>query len=223
MTALLASCVLALLLAPAAVFAAEPAEYAIRWAQGGPATTGDVIKLLKVKGKQEVNTYSIQYFQLDMTQTPSPNEVVIGRMRTRSDGKVELTYKTRADVSASPGSWVCPLDGAKDKTEMDVTVRRKDVVRKLTRSCELEAKHPLSFPESLKATPKGCVNKMTRTVIGKVKVEQWSTSRGALLEVSMPGTTSAEDLTNFRKMVAPLLQDGVIPLDRSKSEAGSEC
>jgi len=39
----------------------------------------------------------------------------------------------------------------------------------------------------------------------------------------MPGTTSAADLASFRKMVAPLLKDGVMPLDRSKTEAGSEC
>lgn len=170
-----------------------------------------------------MKTYSIQYYQLGTTPTLSPNELAIGRLRTRSDGKVELTYKTRADVSASPGSWVCPLDGAKAKAEVDVTLRRKDVVRKLSRSCELEAMHALSFPESLKATPKGCVNEMTRTEIGKVKVEHWSTPRGTLLEVSMPGTTSAADLAKFRKMIAPLLKDGVIPLDRSKAEAGSEC
>jgi hypothetical protein len=223
MTTLLGRCALALLLAPAAVLAAEPAEYAIRWAQGGPATTDAVIKRLKLDGEREVKTYSIQYFQLGLTPALAPNELAIGRLRTRSDGKVELTYKTRADVSASPVPWSCPLDGAKAKTEVDVTLRRNDVVRKLSRSCELEAKRPLSFPESLKATPKGCVNKMTRTEIGKVKIEQWTTPRGTLLEVSMPGTTSAADLASFRKMVAPLLKDGVMPLDRSKTEAGSEC
>lgn len=223
MTSLLRRCTLAWLLVPAPVLAAEPAEYAIRWAQGGPTTAEAVIRLLDMKGKPKAEIYSIQYFQLGATPALAPDELAIGRLRTRSDGKVELTYKTRADVSTPRNAWICPLDGANAKTEVDITVRRNDVVRRLSRSCELEAKHPISFPESLKATPKGCVNEMTRTEIGKVKVELWSTPRGRLLEVSMPATTSTADLARFRNMIAPLLKDGAIPLDRSKTEAGSEC
>lgn len=215
--------VLAWLIAPAAVIAAEPAEYAIRWAQGGASTADAVIERLKLTGARKLKTYSIQYFQIGAPPALAANELAIGRLRTRSDGKIELTYKTRLDFAASPGPWVCPLDGATPKVEVDVTVRRNDVVRKLSRSCELEAKQALPFPASLKATPKGCTNTMTRTEIGAVKIEHWSTPRGTLLEVSMIGTTAAADLAKFRKLISPLLKDGVMPLDRSKADAGSEC
>lgn len=218
-----AKCALALLFAPTALLAADPAEYAIRWSEGGPTTSEAVIKLLKLTGEREVKKYAVQYFQLGVTPALGPGEVAVGRVRTRTGGKVELTYKTRTDLPPSTVPWICPLEGAKPKTEVDVTLRHNDLGQKLSRSCELEAKQSLVFPESLKATPMGCTNTMTRTQIGHVKVEQWTTPRGPLLEVSMPGTTSDQDLASFRTMVAPLIKAGVKPLDRSKTEAGSEC
>ena len=210
------------LLLPVAALAAEPAEYAIRWSDGGPANAHAVIRLLRLEGKLKVNTFSIQYFQF-AASTPGTNDFSIGRVRTRSDGKVELSYKTRQDISAKRNPWICPLDGAVSKAEVDVTLRKNDVIRKFSQSCELEARHALSFPSSLLATPKGCTNQMMRTEIGKVKIEEWTTQRGRLIEVSMVGTTSEADLITFRKMAEPLLKSGVAPLDRSKTEIGADC
>jgi len=219
---MLGGCLLAGLMAPA-IAGAEPAEYAIRWSEGGPRTTDAVIQRLALAGERNETIYSIQYFDFAAPPPLAPKETAIGRLRTRTkSGKTELTYKTRADLSAMRQKWVCPLQDAKLKTEVDVTVLlHGSEVRKLSRSCE--SKQIVSFPASLKAKAKGCINKMTRTEIGKVKIEFWTTPHGELLEVSMPGTTSDADLAAFRKMVAPLLDAGIKPLDRSKTEAGSEC
>lgn len=115
------------------------------------------------------------------------------------------------------------MSGATEKTEVDVTVLPQSDVRKLSRSCEVEATHALSFPAALLPKAKGCDNEMRRTEIGNVRIEEWRTSSGRLLEVSRVGSTSDDDLAAFRALVEPLFRAGVVPLDRSKTEAGSEC
>lgn len=91
-------CALACLLLPVTAAAADSAEYAIRWAQGGPATTAAVIQLLKLEGMRKMATFTVQYYDLGATPPLAMNELAIGRLRARVGGKVELTYKTRAPL-----------------------------------------------------------------------------------------------------------------------------
>ncbi len=91
-------------------------------------------------------------------------------------------------------------------------------------SCEREAKKKvLDFPEAMRATSMGCKNRMKRVTVGVFKVEEWQLPQGRLLEVSMPGSDTPQDLALFMAKVKPLLDKGVVLVDRSKSQAGSSC
>ena len=211
--------------------AAKPeAEYAVRWEAGGPTDTAGVLRALGAdSGKTP--SYTVRYFRFGGAPALGGGESAIGRLRTRDDGgKVELTYKTRTRVDAAGSPWTCPLDKAKPKTEIDVSLLAPSDSRTLSRSCELESKGaPLAFPAGLKATPVGCESKMKRAeathrATGReLKIEEWTAGKTRILEVSTAGDGTDADIKRFRDLVAPLFQAGIQALDRSKTEAVSTC
>lgn len=206
------------------------AEYAVRWEAGGPADTASVLQVLGTDaGKTQ--SYTVRYLRFGDAPALRKDESAIGRLRTRDGGgKVELTYKTRTGVDAAGSPWTCPLDKAKSKTEVDVSLLALSDSRTLSRSCELESKGaPLTFPAGLMATPVGCESKMKRAeathrATGRMlKIEEWTAGRTRILEVSTAGDGTDVDIKRFRDLVAPLFQAGIKPLDRSKTEAVSTC
>ncbi len=66
---------------------------------------------------------------------------------------------------------------------------------------------------------------MTRLKSKDMKAEEWQLSSGAkVIEISLSGKDTKKELENFRRSVVDvLINRGVTPLDRSKSEMGSEC
>ena len=95
-----------------------------------------------------------------------------------------------------------------------------------SRSCTFEsADLSLSPPAGLGATPKPCASAMCRLESGDLTVEAWSLGGAAtLIEVSRKGLDRAKDRRRFRdEVVRPLLAAGAVPVDRSKSELGSDC
>jgi hypothetical protein len=67
---------------------------------------------------------------------------------------------------------------------------------------------------------------MTRLKAGKLKVEEWTLEPGGklLLEVSRVGRDTEADLKAFRADVAEkLVTLRAKPIDRRKSEVGSDC
>jgi hypothetical protein len=223
------------LLCTASLAAPEAAEFALRWDGGGPMTADEVVRALKLDGHKPKKTkYTVEYFNFGAAPSLSKDETAIGRLRKSDDGgKSKLTYKTRTPHLAAT-AWTCPLPGGKDKTEVDVTLLRgTDVRRVLSRSCDAEP-GVLAFPAALQARSRGCANAMTRIELKKVPVkgvtveevtvEEWQTPRGRLLEVSMRGTNDQAHLDLFRHLVGPVLGlEKLRLLDRSKTEAGSEC
>jgi hypothetical protein len=209
--------------------AADKAEFALRWSDGGPGGAEEIVKVLNLAGKQKAALYSVQYYELPSPAVAAPGAAISGRTRSRDDGKFELSFKARA-TTPFPGfpsndNWVCPLDGGKKKSEVDVTLDKTgQPVRAYSRSCELEGTPELRFPPALNAKARGCVNQMKRISIGAVKVEEWQMPGAAkLTEVSMTGEDTAQDLERFRQLVSPLLKMKLAIADGSKTEAGSDC
>lgn len=207
--------------------AAEPkdAEYAMRWnsGDGGPQTAKKVLKALG-KEAEESKDYEILYFDF----TP-PGDAPAGFksiLRQRKSGKkYELTFKYRGDHPLS--TWKCPLSGNPErKEEVDVSILAEGEIRKsYSYSCTLEDKDPIAPPKELKASPKDCSNRMTRLKSGNLKVEEWHLPGGVtLVEVSRNGSNAPKDLIAFHcKIVDELVEEGVKPSDRSKTELGSDC
>ncbi len=207
--------------------AAEPegAEYAMRWNsdEGGPQTAKKALKALG-KEAEESKDYEIRYFNF----TP-PGDAPAGFksiLRQRKSGKKhELTFKYRGDRPLS--TWKCPLsDPDEEKEEVDVSILAEGEIRKsYSYSCTLEGKDPIDPPKELKASPKDCSNRMTRLKSGNLKVEEWHLPGGVtLVEVSQNGSNTPKDLIAFHcKIVDDLVEEGVKPSDRSKTELGSDC
>jgi hypothetical protein len=219
------TCVLCLLV-PALSWAGG-AEFALRWSSGGPVSADDAVTVMGLEGSRKVTEYEVEYFTVLAPPVPA-NPPAIGRRRTRSDGKVELTLKYRSPQAFDSGfdtKAACAL-GKKTsvKRETDISVLQTlQPSRAYSVSCEREAKKMLDFPEAMRATSMGCKNRMKRVTIGVFKVEEWQLPQGRLLEVSMPGSDTPQDLALFMAKVKPLLDKGVVIVDRSKSEAGSSC
>ena len=204
------------------------AEFALRWSSGGPASADDAVTLMGLEGSRKVTEYEVEYFTVLAPPVPA-NPPAIGRRRIRADGKVELTLKYRNPQPFGSGfdtKAACAL--GKDtnvKVETDISVLQTlQPGRAYSVSCEREAKKKvLDFPEAMRATSMGCKNRMKRVTVGVFKVEEWRLPQGRLLEVSMPGSDTPQDLALFMAKVKPLLDKGVVLVDGSKSQAGSSC
>ncbi len=206
---------------------ALPAEYAIRWniKDGGPATATAVLASLK-RAQDDSGAYEVRYFDFRPPADGPPGFAPTLRQRVKGK-KHELTFKYRGDHPLS--AWRCPLSSTPDeaKGEVDVSIPASgDPKRAYSYSCTLESKgQPVAPPDALKAQPTRCVSTMTRLKAGDLKVEEWHMPEGVIvIEVSRNGADTPHDLSDFQAtVVAPLLEAGIKPTDRSKTELGRTC
>jgi len=210
----------------------DTAEFAMRWSpsQGGPATGAAVLGLLNVQHHSSgPDLYDVQYFSVTTPGDAPKGFTVLLRERVKA-AKPETTWKYRGAkrFPAQPlKKWNCPLLGAdKSKDEMDVSLLAGGSVRRAySRSCSVKGPISSVVPSALVPKAIGCAARMTRLEAGDLRVEEWTLSgRRVVLEVSMKGNDTASDLAAFKKDVArKILQAGAKPLDRSKSELGTQC
>ena len=231
LAAVLASA-LAVATLPAAAKSADAgrAEFAFRWssADGGPPTAADALRRLGRKPQGKEKSFSVRYFDIATPADAPPDVRAILRQR-RTQKKAQLTYKLRSAAPlAGAAGWRCPLPTPNEsKDEADVSFLALDQVKAVhSRSCTFEsADLSLAPPAGLGATPKPCASEMRRLESGDLTVEAWSLAGAAtLIEVSRKGLDRAKDRRRFRdEVVRPLLAAGAVPVDRSKSELGSDC
>jgi hypothetical protein len=207
-----------------------PAEYAVRWApdEGGPATSALVAKLMSWKSKDK-GAVNVRYFDVKAPADPPSGMAPILRERV-SDAGVEVTWKYRGAESlaaASGTSWICPLRAeAKRKDEMDVSVLSTgDVRRTFSRSCTSKAALKNAVPGSLAAKQKGCASTvLRRETKDGYKIEEWRLSSGQkFVELSWVAADTPANLETFGKVVSRLIQEGAKPIDRSKTDIGTQC
>lgn len=203
------------------------AEFALRWSSGGPASAEEAVAVMGLEGGRKVTSYEVEYFTV-LAPPVAADPPAIGRRRIRADGKVELTLKYRSPQPFASGfdpGTACALGkNTRIKQETDISVLQTLAPsRAYSISCEREAKKTLEFPKAMRAKSLGCSNRMKRVAVGVFKVEEWQLPQGRLLEVSMPGNDTPQDLALFMAKVKPLLDKGVVVVDRSKSQAGSGC
>ena len=124
----------------------------------------------------------------------------------------------------------CPLPSPNEpKDEADVSFLALDQGKTAhSRSCMFESAELSLSPAAgldAKPKPKPCASAMRRLENGDLMVEAWSLGAAAtLIEVSRKGLGCAEDRWRFRgEVVRPLLAADAVPVDRSKSELGSDC
>ena len=206
------------------------AEFALRWstADGGPPTAADALRQLGRKPQGKEKTFSVRYFDIATpADAPSGAKALLRQRQTQK--KAQLTYKLRSAAPlAGAAGWRCPLPSPNEsKDEADVSFLALDQVKAVhSRSCTFEsADLSLSPPAGLGATPKPCASSMRRLESGDLTVEAWSLGGAAtLIEVSRKGLDRDKDRQRFRdEVVRPLLAAGAVPVDRSKSELGSDC
>ena len=222
---------LAVALPPAASAGdAGPAEFAIRWssADGGPPTAAAALRRLGRKPQGKEKTFSVRYFDVATPAgTPSGTNALLRQRQTQK--QAQLTYKLRSAAPlAGAAGWRCPLPSPNEqKDEADVSFLALDQVKTVhSRSCTFKsADLSLSPPAGLDAKPKPCASSMQRMESGDLTVEAWSLGGTAtLIEVSRKGLDRDKDRQRFRdEVVRPLLAAGAVPVDRSKSELGSDC
>jgi hypothetical protein len=205
--------------------ATEPAraEYAVRWdpSEGGLPNARALLEFLGVP-EETGEVYEIRYFDLPGPAGAPPDSAVILRQRRRGDGRGELRLKYRRD-RALEGPWQCPAGGAfQAKEEVDVFVAGPgDLSRVYSYSCDLSTSDP---PRSLSASPKRCVSRVVRYAYGGLKIEEWTLPGGSRqLEVSRSAPNDGEELRYFERLVTRLLEKGIRPSQRSKTELGSQC
>ena len=224
--------VVALIVPGSAVAGEAGAEYAIRWSaqQGGPMDLDQLAALLKIDGKS--SGYTIRYFEV----VPSPGAAgelpPIVRERKKKGDDVEITWKYRGSggfPAMAADRWQCPLrHESKRKDEIDVSFLADGSQRRsYSRSCTANGPLKDAMPKTLKAVPKGCGSTMKRLESrdGRVTAEAWKLDdRDVVLEVSAKGPDTADALKAFeRDVVALLIARGAEPLDRSKTEIGTQC
>jgi hypothetical protein len=211
---------------------AASAEYAVRWSpsSGGPRDVGGVMKALGLEGG-EVSKFRIQYHDVRLPAGAPSGAAAIARERERAS-KVETTWKYRGASPFDAGTehtWMCPLLGkAQRKDEVDVSMLAGGETRRAySRSCTVKGAYSGSLPSALQGAQVGCSSRMERqeSADGRYKVERWRLSNGQrLLEVSWSAGDTDVDLADFRRrVVEPLVSAGVQPLDRSKTELGTQC
>ena len=206
--------------------ATEPAraEYAIRWnaRDGGPTSGQEALAVLKAQARRTSN-YSVDYDVLPPTAEAPPGFVAILRRRNDAAGRSSLTWKLRGDHALA--QWKCPLsDFRQAKAEVDVAFgAAASVTRRFSYSCTTDG---TNSPASLLfADRKPCTSTVTRWDAGRLKVEEWRLPGEYLvLEVSGSDADTPKTMEQFRKrVVAPLLAAGVVPMADSKTELGNRC
>jgi hypothetical protein len=173
--------------------------------------------------------YSIRYFSSTKTaNTPSANPI----LRERQGNKTDVTWKYRSATGWSDlpdGAW-CPLLGKpKPKEEVDITVDETGAIRRVySRSCTSKGNLAAALPAGLLGAQRGCIATMTRRESADETrtVEAWKLSgeTAVILEVSRKGPDTPAAAAAFRtEVVDKLIAAGAHPLDRSKTELGTEC
>jgi len=200
------------------------AEFAFRWdpADGGPKTPEDVLAALGDLAPQSPEKYQVRYYDLQTPPSAPAGVAPILRERTKSHGKTQFRLKYRFPQPLT-GAWSCPPgEEFEAEEEVDVSVGEGGKVSRVySYACTVKSPTP---PRSLKAVPRRCWAGMKRFTSGDFKVEEWSMPGGGrILEVSMPGTDTADDLEKFQQATGKLTGRGAKPSDRSKTELGSAC
>ena len=212
---------------PSAIAAATEtvgAEYAIRWnaRDGGPKSGQEVLAILNAKARR-TSDYSVNYYGLPLAATAPPGFVAILRRRDDAAGRSALTWKLRGDHALA--EWKCPLrDSRQAKAEVDIAFGAADsVTRRFSYSCTSDGAD--SAASELYADHKTCTSVVRRWDAGRLKIEEWRLPGDVLmLEVSGSGADTPNALEQFRKRVAaPLLAAGIVPMADSKTELGSRC
>ena len=219
-------------IASSSVFGAnDDAEYAIRWnpQQGGPPSASDALKLLRLS-PTESDAFVVEYFDVLLPgDTPTGFAAIARQRTTKQKSEVTLKYRgpNRLPLTSTLEQWQCSLNGsAEKKEEVDISFgQASETKRMYSRSCSVKGDAATAIPNALDAKPKGCKSSMTRLKSKDMKAEEWQLSSGAkVIEVSLSGKDTKMELENFRRSVVDvLINRGVTPLDRSKSEMGSEC
>ena len=210
--------------------AAGRAEFAVRWstADGGPLTAADALRRLGRKPHGKEDDFEVRYFDLATPADAPAGATALLRQRHTAK-KAELTYKLRSATPLNGATgWRCLLPSPNEsKAEADVSFLALDQVKTVhSLSCTFEsADASLAPPAGLDATPKPCRSAMRRLKDGDLTAEAWSLAGGAtLIEVSRKALDRPKDRQRFRdEVVRPLLAAGAVPLERSKSELGSDC
>lgn len=211
---------------------AASAEYAVRWspASGGPGDVGAVMKALNLEGG-DASQLRVQYYDALLPAGAPSGTSAIVRERKRGS-RIETTWKYRAASSFDPATeptWTCPLLGkAKRKDEVDISILTGGQnKRAYSRSCTVKGTYSVSLPPALQGARVGCSSRVDRreSADGRYKVERWRLSNDQqLLEVSWGAGDSDSDRVDFqRRVVEPLVAAGVQPVDRSKTELGTQC
>jgi len=201
----------------------ERAEYAVRWniQDGGPKLAEQVLAILK-RTPANSEQYNVEYFDLPSAASTPDDFLLILRRQVTSSGRSGLTLKYRGDHPLA--SWVCPLPKPyRTKTEIDISFTDTDVVnRAYSYSCTAYVTEP---PAELHALLKGCASVMTRMANDGLTVEEWHLPGDiTLIDVSRQGPNTKEALAGFRnQVVEKLIQSGIHPIARSKTELGSRC
>lgn len=210
--------------------ASAGAEYAMRWSpeQGGPGDADAALKVLKLTYKaKDVAQFQVRYFAVS-APLPASGPVPILRERTKNGGP-ETTWKYRSSggfPAPALAEWACPLRSSKTaKDEVDVTLLSSGAVRTYSRSCTSKGSVAETIPPDIVAQPKGCSVRMRRIEAGAVTVEEWNLNGGkVVLEISSRGLDVPASLRAFQADIAEkLMAAGARPIDRSKSELGSQC
>lgn len=214
---------------PAPAWAAEAAEFAIRWdpAAGGPKSLDEVLAILKVQDPKK-KSFKVRYLSVQSALKVPAGYSVIGRERT-NEGKTEATYKIRGPLPL-PGelaNWACPLKDGESKREVDVSFTgRSSLKRSMSLSCSVDESSlaPL-LPPGYAAKPMACTSVMERRKKGGLTIEKWTLATGRVVfEVSLKGDDTPEAFKAFNdQVVAPLLEKQVTPMNESKTELGSKC
>ncbi|MGE5414937.1 MAG: hypothetical protein ACM3NW_12215 [Syntrophomonadaceae bacterium] len=208
--------------------AAEPAraEYAARWdpARGGPATAAEVAVILGAEASAR-HSCEVLYYDLPRPSGAPAGAAVILRRRSCDDGATEIRLKYR---SAHPfEDRACPAGAPfHPATEVDVDFGEGAPSRVYSFSCTLSAAQPPAF---LRAVPKPCVSRMTRSEThggdgARWKIEDWTLPDGSRrLEVSRTAGNDVDALAAFGTIVERLRARGARLLDESKTELGGRC
>lgn len=124
---------------------------------------------------------------------------------------------------------VARTGGAKDadaKDEVDVSILANGKVRRAySRSCKVDAGHVAALPDASRLEQRGCTSTMARIKADDGRtVEAWTLPNGVVIEASSKGKDTKATLAAFRQtIVRPLIDAGIAPLDRSKTEIGTSC
>lgn len=177
------------------------------------------------KATAEVRHYEVK------TLPGAPSGVSAILRERRTPGKQEVTWKYRGGEEFS-SSDDTPLlrpirQESKRKDEMDISLLADGKVkRSFSRSGSSKASFAEAVPVELSATQKGCDSTVLRreSKDGRYKVEEWNLANGEkFVELSWNADDTSSKLATFQSLVARLVATGTRPVDRSKTEIGTQC